>query len=397
MPRKPKNEMVAGAFVLCGLAAGLGVILWLGSKDFFEKRQGQAYFYRNHADGPAGLRGGSEVKVGDLLIGRIAGIGDQPDKARTLYVVNLLRNDIKFYADGTADVPFVLVGDTFLTIRNVGDPNSGATTEANPMLITGGLQAITDSVIRATASLDKAAASISLQLDPNVDGTVLAKVHIILDGVREVSGNIACISAAIRRETDSNRAASFLARLVESAAAVGRILHDAEPKISQTLTDVSVTAGHIRRYADANLGALLVRVHDISGEVLRAAQNLAEMSEKARSLVDRNSGNLDEMVQNFVLVSENLKATAAEVRRNPWRLLYKPDEKELNSANILEAARSFSAGAEQLDQTVNHLKAIDPKTASPDDLKKIRDRLQESFEKFTKAEQALLKELGKDK
>lgn len=411
MPRKSRNEVAAGVFVLAGLAATLGVVLWLGSSKLFEKPAGLAVFYSDLADGSTGLREGNPLKVGGLTVGRIVELRLDAQKKRTLYVAQLGRADIRLHSNGTATVVAGLVGDSELAVTDTGDPNLPLSDETNPIKVVGGLSELMGSARQTLLYLEQTADSLRREMDANrptsllgnIKGeldanrgeSLMAQIKDTMDHMHTIASTIVDVAANLRNETDPNRSASLMARVVAAAGGVNRIIADAEPKIGKTLTDVSETAGRIRQYVDANLGAVLVRVHEISGEVLKTAQNFAELSEKAKGLVDRNSPGLDEMVQNFVLVSANLKATAAEVLRSPWRLLYQPDKKELDSQNILDAARAFSSGAETLDEAVKGLSLIDPKTATPEDLKRIRDRLQGSFEKFTKAEQALLKELGK--
>jgi ABC-type transporter Mla subunit MlaD len=411
MAKKARNEIAAGIFVVLGLATALGVVLWL-TPALFVKPVDRTYFCRPHSAGPAGLRGGSVVYLGDLKIGQIAYLTDQPEQNRTLYVVDLFRK-VSFYDNGVAEVPFVLVGDMTLSVKGPGDANGHLASEAYPMPITGGISAITDSLNKSTQSLSdqldanrpsslisvlnsslgdvKAiTVSIRLELDPNREQSLMRVIKDAAAHVHDIADKLVLAAAGVQGEMDPNRPASIL-------ATVSRIFTGAEPKVSDALTDVRATAGAIRGYTEKDVRELLAGLHAISGDVGKASSNLADLTEKAKGLVDRNSGSVDEMVQNLVLVSASLKATAAEVRRNPWRLLYKPDEKELNSANIMDAARAFSAGATQIDETVTRLGAIDPKTVSPEELKKLHDGLQEVIEKFTKAQQSLFKELGKDK
>jgi methyl-accepting chemotaxis protein len=404
MAKKSRNEVVAGAFVLLGLLTALGVILWLGSSHLFHKPKGRAFFYREISAGPASLREGNPAKLGDIEFGQIVSIMPRLGEGRTLYIVELFREDIQLYADGKADVPFILVGDSFLNVTRTGDPNFGPTSETKPIPIVGGLADITNNVNKVTQSL-------SDQLDANRPDSLVRGLNDTIDNVKSISislrfamdankndsllarvmaavANVVTITADIRLATDPNRHDSVL-------ATIGRMTLDAEPKVGKTLTDLSETSGKIRQYTDKDIAQLLAKLHDVGDELQKTMKNLDDLSGTAKSLVDRNAPSVDEIIENFVLVSANLKATATEVRRNPWRLLYKPEDKELNSANILDAARAFSAGAQQLDETVTRMNAIDPKTASPEDIKKLRDRLQQVFEKFSKAEQSLFKELGK--
>ena len=93
-------------------------------------------------------------------------------------------------------------------------------------------------------------------------------------------------------------------------------------------------------------------------------------------------------------------AMAAEVRRAPWRLMYKPTEKETHQQDIYDAARAFSDGAAQMDQTAAKLAGLIK--ASPGGLdgqspvvKQMLKELQDRFNQFNKFEQALWDELQK--
>ena len=110
--------------------------------------------------------------------------------------------------------------------------------------------------------------------------------------------------------------------------------------------------------------------------------------------------NLDEMILHMKSMAGNLNAAAKEVRRNPWRLLAKPAEKETRSQNIYDAARAFAEGAGELDDAVSRMNAL--RDARPEgvksddpDLKKVLTRLEGSFEKFRAVEDKLWEELSK--
>ena len=71
-----------------------------------------------------------------------------------------------------------------------------------------------------------------------------------------------------------------------------------------------------------------------------------------------------------------------------------------STAASCSSARAFSNGAEQLDQAIAKMAGLAkayPEGVPTDDptLQKIRKQLQETFGKFSKAEQALWKELSK--
>jgi len=137
---------------------------------------------------------------------------------------------------------------------------------------------------------------------------------------------------------------------------------------------------------------------EISGILQRTLSNIQALSEQLKQMVSVNEDNVNEILDNLAQVSANLKSASKEIRRNPWRLLYRPKKAELHSQNIYDAARAFSEGASELDQALAKLTTLTkahPKGLPADDpqLTRIRKRIDEIFNKLTKAEESLWKAL----
>jgi hypothetical protein len=108
-----------------------------------------------------------------------------------------------------------------------------------------------------------------------------------------------------------------------------------------------------------------------------------------------NRENIDHMIENMARVSESLKATAAEIRRSPWRLLRRPPKEEIESYDILTAASAFSQGAASLDRAVTKLQQLEGEGVAADDpqIEAIRSHLKETFAKFKAVEDALWEQM----
>lgn len=106
---------------------------------------------------------------------------------------------------------------------------------------------------------------------------------------------------------------------------------------------------------------------------------------------------IDSIINNVSEVSVNLKLTSQEVRRAPWKLLYKPSEKEFKTQALIDSAGAFAAGAERLENTAMRLnKLVTSDSNSKFDKEKIESMLTEleaSFESFKKAESKFWEEL----
>ncbi|MHC4626892.1 MAG: hypothetical protein ACYTDV_07915, partial [Planctomycetota bacterium] len=107
---------------------------------------------------------------------------------------------------------------------------------------------------------------------------------------------------------------------------------------------------------------------------------------------------IDRIIGNVAAVSSNLKLTSQEVRRAPWKLLYKPKEKEFRIQALVDSAGAFAAGAERLDNTALRLHKLmsatgDEPQIDKDRIESIFAELEASFEQFQKAEQKFWEEL----
>jgi len=93
------------------------------------------------------------------------------------------------------------------------------------------------------------------------------------------------------------------------------------------------------------------------------ATNAKDATAAARSVLVTNRGRIDEMVKGLRSTSNNLEAASVEIRRSPWRLLYKPTDSEQANLNLYDSARQIATASQRLaDATV----ALRDAAADPD-------------------------------
>jgi len=451
MPRKKRSELAAGIFVVGALAATLGVVLWIGAADLFRPAGQKAVFYAEEAGGSYGLEVGNFVQVGDDPVGKLAEVRFDPTAGRTYYVAVIERPDIHIYADGNAVAAAGFIGGARLIVTSRGSDNKPLAGWKDPIRLGRGgfmgamaslseqiggeldrtraesllakIHAIVDGLKGAAYEVGKIASVLRNETDPNRAEALLAKVHsgvgnlraatdlvlkelkpvqpdALLAKVHHSADDLNRISANIGRQVDPNAAGSAMAKLHTSLNDVNQISADARPKLEKTLTAIQSAAEKIESYTRQDVAEILAKVRRISDEVLKIAVDVSAVSGQVRQMTVVNRDRIDEIIDNMTLVSAELKTTAKEVRRNPWRLLYRPQDKELRSKNIYDAAHAFADGAEQLDQAIAKLAALrkaHPQGVPADDpeLAKIRQQVEQSFSRFSKVEQALWDELTK--
>ena len=101
------------------------------------------------------------------------------------------------------------------------------------------------------------------------------------------------------------------------------------------------------------------------------------------------------------LSADQLAATIAEVRRSPWRLVYRPDKHDLEFELLYDSARTYAQSVADLSTAADSLKGIAAANGGtlPDSAKKnvadVVNQLNSAFEKYEQAEKAFLEQVKK--
>ena len=141
----------------------------------------------------------------------------------------------------------------------------------------------------------------------------------------------------------------------------------------------------------------------ITEQVLHILDKVDKALDTAQSAIANieeytNDERINKIVDNLNEISINLKLTTREVRRAPWKLLYKPGPREFKIQSLVDSAGAFAAGAENLDSTALRLQKLAEKADS--EVQSDRDRieamiqeLQTSFDRFQEAEKEFWEQL----
>lgn len=196
-------------------------------------------------------------------------------------------------------------------------------------------------------------------------------------------------------------------RLAESMMeAIKHEFDAADPESLLSLVKYEVN----RDYNDSVVSSLKNLTAELEKAIPSVADKVKQMLAKAESTLDTAQSALqnlkditadarvDKILNNITQVSTNLKITSQEVRRAPWKLLYKPKENEFKIQSLVDSAGSFAAGAESLDNSVVRLQTLiatadDKQPIDKDKLGSIIAELEASFNKFQEVEQKFWEEL----
>lgn len=349
-----RDNLTAGLFVLLGLALGLGLVFALADLDrFFEKTQHVDVVY-SLRDGLRGLKVGAEVSLGDEPVGSVAAINDVVEDGRVTAKRVSLTIPARYRLRRDAVIELVvppLGSGTRLNIRSVGAGELYAHDQKQPIegAMAGSL--LTDNLMRDAGIRDAQRRQI-----------------------QRIIANIADITDALKTDVptliaDARQAAT---RLKDAAARIDTLLADKDQTLRETLDNVHSLSGR-----------LLPMIDEAKAVVDSARIAMTEV----KTLILTRRPHLEKMLADLQITGEQLKLAAIEIRRSPWRLLYKPSQKELASDNLYDAARSFAMAASTLDATVQALAAVQQRDpADEPQLRELLDYLDAVTVRFTEAQ-----------
>lgn len=401
MAAKSNNHFKAGLFILISFAVALGIFFGITGSSVFNGPTRQYTVAFELTEDVGGLESGSEVRLGGLRIGTVDSV-EIIDIAGKLMVKAVfdVPTKYKLMKDAGVAVQGGITGNVNLNITAIGTQG-----EAGPDdFLDGepsGFAAVFDlanrvgdeAVLtmqewrpRVTGILDDARPRVSGTLDQFKSTAVTAD-----DTLKHIKSKIDPVYTKYEGVADNASGAMSNLRDVlgdtkgdirETMANLAAVTKSAKEKVPTVMDKVAGTLDDFRVALDKTSGVL--------DEAKATATNAKDLSANIRSVMAANRSRLDEIIKSANLASQNLAAASSEIRRSPWRLLYKPSEGEVANQNLYDAARQFADASRKLQDSSQALRDIlnDP-NASEEDVKQIIQRLDVDFGDYKKVESAL--------
>lgn len=407
--------MMAGGLVLVAIIGTVVVtVLIAGGLEFVGKRTYTVRFPLNV--GVAGLERGAEVTLGGRRVGNVKSVefeNGAPGEINDIVVVIAVNKDVQFREGVWAFLERPLLGSTSsINFIALGD---GAPIADGP--IPGRLSP--PSFLAQAGYGDQEAANLRSMLQRGSD--LMEKAEGAVDDFRSsIIADVRAITsdARVRYDTWAGRIDSITANLDEGVARGKEVVADIHLRVDQ-IQELLSTA---QAYLDENRGdvrAFIQRGRSISekgdqfmdrlgGEIADQLEGLLEDGRAAmadaRGALERIDGVLAEQVPNvrkgmanFRLASDQLRDSMAEIRRSPWRLLYRPDTREIEYELLYDSARIYASAVSDLRAATESLQVIietgGRAATRGETLEPMLDDLYRAFEKYGSAEQLFLDEI----
>ena len=444
---KQRNYFSLGLWVLAVLALFFAALIFIGGRQWGRAYRAYTLRYPVTFALPDEIKPGAQIYCGGTPVGRVEGIklraveGQAPASSLWAYLDIRVNRIVELRSDCSIVARGLLLGGggkLIITDPGRGGPvlDQGAVIDGAP---SGSVDAAIDalnaeldprnpagllSTIRAQldpadvhgilgkvhGSLDDLNAmtrSLARQFEPAERDALLAKLHAVLDNVNAATGQLREQMQAGGDATLLAKVHAALDRVNRSLTGVSGMVEENRPTIREALQAVQRTADTIEHGVAepiaselnlANTQSLLNQLHRSFEKINVSLADVEVMSDKAKTVVVLNEDRFNQLMMNISETAAHLKGAAKDLRRNPWRLFYRPSLEETKQLNIFDAAREFAEAASRLDDSATQLSALMKSyggniPADDPDLAEIRTRLEQTFEDYARAEEALWKQL----
>lgn len=419
--RARRNNLLAGAFVLASIVVGVLIIVLIGgSLEAFGKA---TYIIRFPVEtGVGGLTTGSQVTVGGLQVGAVKSVRHiiEGGSLQSIEVRAAVSKNIPLRQGAIASLELPLLGGGgTINFTQLGDGAPLSQRDIIPgRLAPPGFLASAgfgDEQRAQVRTLLEAASSGAEKFNDTMttarDTWRTSITRIINDTEQRYPAWLDRFDAATRHiEATTARgvelSASFEERLNEFAGLVAEtrsMIDENRPDVRAAVTNardatsnITAASKEVQAFVDRLNNELTEKAVALLDEAQRAVESAGSVLARADETLVEQRPNIRRAMANARLASDQLRDLAAEVRRSPWRLVYRPNDRELDNELLYDSARLFASAVGDLHSTSEALQTVldaSPDAAPAQQVASLVEALDAAFARYREAEQALLDQL----
>ena len=428
--RDQRNNVLAGTFVVIGVILFTAAIIALSDLAERLTPTNEYTVWFDLERGAAGLSPGSTVTLGGQPIGWVTDITlENNDEGQMAVRVRFkARRDVQMYENASPQIVTPLIGNIgTLNLPSAGDPATIAAFHgAGPQLedgesLVGGLappsflaqagvgepeirsvRSIIANVERASERIDRILAQVDDNLPEVIDDVrstttdaraTAARAREIADDARETwDGWRDRLTDILERgqhiaQDITDGVEDFRTRATGFLTAAREAIDDNRPRIDEFMENARQFSQRVNEELYQDIAQAVANGRESVEEFRRVGQRLNES-------LDDSIPNIERLLANSRLASDQLKLTLADVRAAPWRVLYQPGRKELESELIYGSVRSYveavsdlRAASASIEAALQRATTDAARPADPDHLADLARRLDAAFQRYEQREQ----------
>jgi len=407
---RTRNNVRAGVFVTVSLLAIFGVVIALTEAvSILEARNAYRIRFPVTA-GVEGLTVGSKVHVGGVEMGEVTGINPLIESGRfeSILVDIEIDRDVTLFDDAVSLRIAPLLGNVaWINFPDIGggegarvvNPGDIIDASAGAGLLTTLLgpqnAARADHIVENFQTLSGFLANVGSEYEKRFVPILEKTDSALLDAGQTVAKAREDYSRwSLTIDQVMERALSISGNIDAAMAEARQIISDNHEKLNATLANAADLSADAKAIAERVRGETIDKVTSLIDRGYEGVDAFSSTGETIQQRVDAEIPGLADALANARIAAQQLKLATIEVRRSPWKLLYRPEPKELEHELLYEAARSFAVAASDLKAASGSLDRVmanyGQKLGGDEPaLQQVTQNVLDSFRNYEKAQQRL--------
>lgn len=429
-----RYNVLAGAFLLVCLVLAVITSFILSDAKSALVRTTQYVVRFSLEQGAVGLQPGSAVQLAGQKVGKVVSVevakaalpaGPGQPEVPTPVGIDVevtIRADLVLYDDAAFTLERPLLGNlTTINISSIGSPGAAQLIGPSPRLEPGerieGVLAPPGFLAQAGLGPEQIEQFRQILADTQ---SAIARINALVDeNVPVIHESLENVSAITRSARDkwpewSGKADNVMTNVENASGRLDGIFSTAESGVGdakETLAEVRELVESNREKLDAIIANTDAAAARLNNETLVAATDAAQkgreamtslrsVTERADTLLAEQAPNVRRTLANARLASDQMKLAMAEIRAAPWRVLFRPSTKEMETELLYDAVRAYATAASDLRAAGESLESAAGSDGSPQALDRatldeLTRLLRDRFGRYQQAEQALFDRLLK--
>ncbi len=390
---KRQNNLNAGIFVSLSLI--LGLIVFSILTDAWSRITTSVSYYNvtfRVTEGIGALSSGSQVRLGGVHIGSVDSVAPRVENDLPTTLIDVSFNiDAQYtvYENASIHSRSGLLGASgWLEITDIGDGNvANAETE---------LYGSTETIVSQLLGHD---------VETNISKS--------LDALRKISEALSNDGGGLtmllgEEESKSLHVAIDAAKSgLQAMDSIIKSTNSVWPEWEQSVTKILVDGKNLPSQLSEAIQEIQETLKDVRSKILPnveksiqslkiTLQSLESMSTTYKQYSPEWAAKVTSIIQNVAKISVSAEKAIDEISASPWRLLYRPTDREIAYEQLNSASWRLLAALSDLKESADILEEVSLSPNAPSDAQGIATSLRESSEAFEKARNAILERMKLD-
>jgi ABC-type transporter Mla subunit MlaD len=391
LKERTRNNVRAGIFVSVSILVAVSSIIVLTDawRALFQPTHEYTVIY-DVSDGVQNLKSGADVLIGGMLMGEVAEVAARTDQRafEQIEVTLAISRDIQLYEGAEIAIGSAIIGDNaWIEVSSVGNPDLG---EPHDRQFTGISAPILGGLLGAVSADDTEAMVTDFQ-------GAARNVRELTERVNTQDWPRWADRVDVVTEWAAKAAGDFDAVFQDGRdllAEYKNLVAENRPSIDAAIENIKVGTGDAKEVARRVREETVDKVHNLLDTGQAGMDTASEVVGKVNRDYDLWEPDIRDALAAARLSGQQLKLFATELRRSPWKLLYRPQREEYEHELLYEATRSFAMAASDLKAASESARRITDARGADIQLdeqtrKLVNDMLRDAIERYQASQERL--------